>query len=464
MGGSGPRVLFGIDQWQKIQPALSGLRIGLLTHEQAVDSHLVPSFRRLAAEAGAARLRLVALFGPEHGFYGAVQDTLSVGNDRDRHTGLPLYSLFGPQDAPTDDMLADVDVLVCDLVDVGVRFYTYAATMARCLEVCARQRKRMIVLDRPNPLGGNVCEGPQLDPNFRSFLGYLPTPLRHGLTLGELARFYNEFAGLHAALDIVPVQGWQGRLSWPAVGHPWVPPSPNLPTYTSAMLYPGMCLLEGTNLSEGRGTTLPFEMFGAPWIDEYELADALNEAGIPGVYFRPAHFIPTFWKYENEPCGGVQIHVLAPGCKDSAAPAAAVAAGHPTTSASQGRLSPPHDLPIDPLLIGLTVLTTTRRLYPDRFHWRMDASSGRFSLDLLLGNSHTRQDLEAGRSPRDIAEEWRQTGLRFRQEIGSFLLYGPAAPPPLSPPADVELPSSLPEQSSPDNRVLPQTTGECDSR
>ena len=284
---------------------LRGERVGLLCHPASVDGrlrHAAPLLKENGAD-------LRRLFGPQHGLRGETQDNMVEWRGfTDPLTGLPVHSLYGDHRKPTAGMLDGIDVLVVDLQDVGARYYTFVWTLLLCLEACAETGKRVVVLDRPNPLGGDR-EGNVLDPAWRSFVGLAPIPMRHGLTIGELALCFRDFFDLLVELVVVPMAGWRPGMYFDETGLPWVMPSPNMPTLDTAVVYPGMCLLEGTELSEGRGTTRPFEICGAPYIDPYRFAAAMMSHRLPGCVFRPLHFEPTFQKYAGELCGGVQIHV-----------------------------------------------------------------------------------------------------------------------------------------------------------
>ncbi len=307
-------------------------RIGIVTNQTGADSRLRGTAELLAAVPG---VRIAALFGPEHGLRGEAQAGARVPSGWDRTLGVPVFSLYGQTEKPTPEMLRDphgaakslgaavpedrsagdegpIEVLVFDIQDVGTRAYTYISTLARCLEACAEEGIECVVLDRPNPIGGATLEGPVLDyPELSSPVGIYPIPARHGMTIGELALLFNDrFLPKRARLAVVPMEGWNRELWFEETGLPWVLPSPNMPSPETALVYPGQVLLEGTNISEGRGTTKPFELFGAPWIDARALAEALNALGLPGVAFREAWFVPTFSKYRGELCGGAQIHVL----------------------------------------------------------------------------------------------------------------------------------------------------------
>jgi uncharacterized protein YbbC (DUF1343 family) len=374
---------------------LRGLSVGLVTHPAAVDRHL-----RHAAEVlqEAPGVRLACLFGPEHGLVGEAQDLIGVGHGRDPLTGLPVYSLYGATfDSlrPTDEQLRGLDALVIDMQDVGSRYYTFQATMALCLEAAGGRGLLTVVLDRPNPLGGEVVEGPALQPGFESFVGLQPVATRHGMTMGELARFYKARNGWPGELLVVPCGGWRRALDFETTGLPWVLPSPNMPAVDTAFVYPGQCLIEGTNLSEGRGTTRPFELCGAPWVDANALCRRLRDERLPGVLFRPVWFKPTFHKFAGQTCGGLQMHVT-------------------------DRTS------FLPVRTGLAVLAALRELSGARFAWRTEPYefvADRPAIDLLFGSARERLALEAGRSASDIARAWEPEEEAFRQARREFLLY-----------------------------------------
>jgi uncharacterized protein YbbC (DUF1343 family) len=312
-----PPVQIGLELAQAAPPPIlrDARAFGLLVNQAAVDGRF-----RHAADVLHQRFgnRLAALFGPQHGLWSTEQDNMiETGHARHPRLGVPVHSLYSQTRRPTPAMLAGLDLFVVDLQDVGTRVYTYAWTLLHCLEACAAAGLPVLVLDRPNPLGGARAEGPCLDLAYRSFVGLAPIPMRHGLTLGELARFCNSRLGVGADLHVVPVAGWRREMTWPATGRAWVPPSPNLPRWEGALVYPGQVLLEGTKLSEGRGTTTPFEQFGAPFVDPYALLDLLQEHPTPGVALRPVFFEPTFQKHRERPCGGLFLHVTDAATFDS---------------------------------------------------------------------------------------------------------------------------------------------------
>lgn len=387
-------VLTGLDQLQvKDFAPLRGRRLGLVTHPAAVDARL----RSAVAVFQEAGLHLAALFGPEHGLLGQEQDLIGVGDTKEGE--VRCYSLYGERVEslrPSTEQLRGLDTLVIDLQDVGSRYYTFQATMLLCLEAAAEHQLPTVVLDRPNPLGGEVVEGPTLQPGYESFVGLHPIPIRHGMTMGELARLYQAERRLAGELHVVPCQGWRRRMTFDQTGLPWVLPSPNVPTLETAFVYPGQCLLEGTNLSEGRGTTRPFELCGAPWINPTHLSRRLGEERLSGVVFRPAWFRPTFHKFHGQTCGGVQLHVL-----DRVA--------------------------FQPVRTGLAVLAAMREFSGPHFDWRRqpyEFVADRLAIDLLFGSPRERLALEAGKSFPEMAETWLLEEEEFRRRRQEYLLYG----------------------------------------
>ena len=371
---------------------LRGRRLGLLAHQASVNRRLEHAALLLHDARG---VRLTRLFAPEHGLWGAAQDHAPIAGERDPVTGLVVASLYGARREPTPAMLAGLDALVIDLQDVGSRYYTFVWTMALAMRACARAGVEVIVLDRPNPLGGDVVEGNIPDPAFASFVGLYPLPIRHGLTIGEAARWLALAHGLRARLTVVPMRGWRRRMLWEDTAVPWVAPSPNMPTPDTARVYPGGCLYEGTNLSEGRGTTRPFEWVGAPYLDAHAYAEALSAARLPGVSFRPARFIPTFHKWAGRLCGGVQIHVT-----------------------DRDRFKP--------FATGLAVIAAARRLAPRRFAWRRppyEFERRRLPIDILLGTDRIRRGLERGRAVAELEREWARDLSQWKRRRAPILLY-----------------------------------------
>ncbi|MEZ0118644.1 UNVERIFIED_ORG: uncharacterized protein YbbC (DUF1343 family) [Heyndrickxia coagulans] len=302
-----PSFQLGVDVFLKDKVhLLKGKRVGLITNPTGVDQSLNSIVDRFARNSD---IHLTALFGPEHGVRGSANAGAYVPFYTDSKTGLPVYSLYGETKKPTPEMLKDVDVLVFDIQDVGARFYTYIYTMAYAMEAAKEKGIPFIVLDRPNPIGGTKVEGPVLNPAYSSFIGMYPIALRHGMTAGELAKYFNKECGIGADLTVVPMKGWHRDRYADDTPLQWVMPSPNMPTLDTAIVYPGAALIEGTNISEGRGTTRPFELIGAPFIDGDLLAEKLNALGLPGVRFRSASFTPTTSKWAGKLANGIQIHV-----------------------------------------------------------------------------------------------------------------------------------------------------------
>lgn len=378
------------------QNTLRGARIGLLAHQASVDRAFAHAADLLEAHVGA---QVVRLFAPEHGVAGGRQDMVPVDESRDPVSGRPVVSLYGATEdslTPKAEHLAGLDALVIDLADVGARYYTFVATAIRCLAPAARQGVRVVVLDRPNPLGGAI-EGSLVAPAHASFVGEEPIPVRHGMTIGELCRFAAERRRIDIELEVVPVLGWERQRYWDETGLPWIAPSPNMPTLDTALVYPGGCLFEGTNLSEGRGTTRPFELVGAPWLDARSLAARLTALELPGVVARPVVFVPAFHKHAQQACGGVHLHVV-----DRAA--------------------------FRPVLTGLAVVAAARSLAPDAFRWRTEPYefvADRLAFDLLAGGVDWRQSLERGADPREIARDWSAHERAFAESAEAALLYGP---------------------------------------
>lgn len=292
----------GIDRIEEIAHLLKGKRVGLITNPTGVNSQIESTIDVLKKYSN-----LVSLFSPEHGVRGNVQAGDKVDTYIDEKTGCTVYSLYGKTRRPTKEMLDTIDILCIDIQDVGSRFYTYIYTMAYAMESCKEHHKPFVVFDRPNPIGGNKVEGNILDLEYRSFIGYFPITQRHGLTIGELAKLFNEEFGIGCDLTVVEMEGWSRDMYWPDTKLHWLLPSPNMPTFTSAIVYNATCVFEGTNVSEGRGTTKPFEMVGAPYIDAEQLANEMNNQGLKGVIFRPIYFTPTFSKHQGKLCGGVEL-------------------------------------------------------------------------------------------------------------------------------------------------------------
>jgi len=382
---------------EEAQRLVGGRRWALVAHQASVTSSGAAVFERLCADP---RTRPQALLVPEHGLFGEHAYMEPVPHAVDPHLGVPVVSLYGASQeslAPPESLLGSLDAVVFDLQDIGARYYTYLATMAILLEVCARRRVQFILCDRPNPLGLLAVEGAPPRPHLRSFVSYLEVPHRHGLTAGEAARMHAATARLDLDLVVLECAGLRRAALWSQMGLPFVPPSPNIPDFETALLYPGLCLLEGTNLSEGRGTTTPFKVFGAPYLrDPFALASRLNALSLPGVAFLPLFFVPAADKWARVRCGGARILVL---------------------DAARFR----------PLCTGLAILRTVMDLAPDSFAYRTDPYefvTDRLALDLLLGDEAIRLALERAEDPRAIAATFEPAQNAFFQMREPFLLYG----------------------------------------
>jgi uncharacterized protein YbbC (DUF1343 family) len=373
----------------------AGARLGLVAHPASVDADARHAVDRLRSHP---ELRVVCLFAPEHGVRGEAQDMEEVRETEDPSSGLPVISLYGRDEAslrPAAGHLEGLDAIVHDLQDVGSRYYTFVYTLAHVMEAAREAGLPVVVFDRPNPIGGTTVEGPVLHPQLSSFVGRYPIPVRHGMTTGELAHLFNEAFGIGCDLRVVPMEGWRRGMHAAEIGLPWVAPSPNMPTPATALVYPGGCLVEGTNLSEGRGTTRPFELVGAPWLDGEALARALGAEELPGALFRDCSFRPMFQKHTGSSCGGVQVHV---------------------TDREAFR----------PFATYLVLLREARRLAPDRFEWRREVYefvADRLAIDLLLGRADLRPMLERGASLAELQAAWAAELEAFLALRRRFLLY-----------------------------------------
>ena len=372
---------------------LAGKKVGVLCNPTAVDRKLHHIIDLLW---GDPRVELTTILGPQHGARGETQDNMIEWQSYvDEVTGLPVYSLYSETRKPTPEMLAEIEVLVFDVQDVGARYYTFIYTMALAMQACREEEIEMVVLDRPNPINGETIEGPVLDPGMSSFVGMYPLPLRHGMTVGELAGYFNQEMAIGCRLSIVPMEGWNRSMYFDETGLPWVLPSPNIPTLDSALVYPGMCLFEGTNLSEGRGTTRPFEISGAPWVRPRQLIRALGKEPLAGVSLRACHTIPTFHKWQDQIVGGVQIHVT-------------------------------DRTLFQPVRTALALLKAYRALDVERFCWKAPPYEYEYEnlpFDILCGQARIREQIERDTSLSQIEEEW-QPGLEdFRNTRSRYLLY-----------------------------------------
>jgi uncharacterized protein YbbC (DUF1343 family) len=372
---------------------LDGQRVGLICHPASINSRYEHAADLFFADP---RIQLTALFGPQHGIRGETQDNMIEWQSfRDSHTGLPAYSLYGETRKPTAEMLNDVDVLVFDVQDVGTRVYTFVYTMALAMQAARECGKRVVVLDRPNPIGGAQVEGNILDPSFASFVGMYPLPMRHGMTVAELALMFNEEFGIGCNLGIVTMGGWRRAMRFEETGLPWVLPSPNIPTPDTATVYPGMVMFEGTKVSEGRGTTRPFEIIGAPYIEPRRLVERLNQEALPGCVLRPLHFEPTFHKFKGQLCAGLQVHV---------------------TDRSRFK----------PVITAVAIIAAIRALYGDRFEWTSppyEYVHDRLPFDVINGGASIREMIEAGRSISEIEAGWQGGLADFAARRTPYLLY-----------------------------------------
>ncbi len=367
--------------------SIEGRRVGLITNPTGIDRQLR---RTVDVLLQSHRVNLVALFAPEHGLHGEGQAGQALCDTHDSRTGLSVFSLYGPRQQPPQQILRELEVLIFDLQDIGVRYGTYLSTLALAQQAAVEVGCLFVVFDRPNPLNGCTVEGNLLQPRFRSFVGCHPLPIRHGLTAGEFARLLAAENSWPEPL-VIAMEGWRRDLWFDQTGLPWVQPSPNLPTLDSLTLYPGTCLVEATNCSEGRGTTRPFELIGAPWLDPWALAADLQTRGLPGVNFRPVYFTPTFSKHAGQRCGGVQVHIA---------------------DREQMR----------PVELGLHLLHALRRQNPEAFRWRVH-TNGAFVLDLFLGSDEPRRALDSGADPAEISQPWAKQAQAFQEYARAFFLY-----------------------------------------
>ncbi len=389
------RTRLGIDRIEEEWPKeLKGAKVALLVHQASVNSDLRYTWNVFSHFD---KVKVKALLAPQHGLFGETQDNMIEWEDfRDPSTGLPVYSLYGKSRKPLPYMLEGIDGIVVDLQDVGSRYYTYIWTLYLVMESALENGKFVVVLDRPNPIGGLKVEGPVLKEAYSSFVGLKPLPVRHGMTIGEIASLFKGEYLRDINLFVLKMENWSRNYFWEDTGLEWVNPSPNMPSEKTALLYPGMCLLEATNISEGRGTTRPFEILGAPFINPYELVEALENYSFEGVYFRPLYFIPTFNKFTGEKCGGIQIHI-----RDKKA--------------------------LKPFKIGVVIIKVIKELYPDHFRWREPPYEYEFEklpIDILAGSNHLREALDRGDPIEEIEAWWKLEGEVFNKEVRSkYLIY-----------------------------------------
>ena len=372
---------------------LRGQRIGLVVNPSSVDR----SFRHAVDLMHTCDdVRLAALFGPQHGIRGETQDNMIEWQGfQDARTGLPVYSLYGDTRIPYPEMLANVDTLVFDMQDVGTRIYTFIYTMAHCMQAAARDGKRVVVLDRPNPINGVVVDGNVLEPEYASFVGLYPMPTRHGMTVGELAGLFNEHFGIGCDLTVVPMEGWRRPMWFDETGQPWILPSPNMPTLETAAVFPGMVHVEGTMVSEGRGTTRPFELIGAPHVDPWALVESLAGEDLPGCRFRPCYFQPTFQKHSGVLCGGLQVHVTDRDAFKS-------------------------------VLTGIAVLRAIYGLDPEHFEWKQppyEYVHDKLPFDVIAGSASVREQIVSQVGLGDIEASWVEGISEFERLRSRYLLY-----------------------------------------
>ncbi|MEN8198991.1 MAG: DUF1343 domain-containing protein [Thermodesulfobacteriota bacterium] len=386
-------ISIGLEKLTGSEPFLSGKRLGLLCNQASTDCQLRHSRDVLLELYGD---QLTCLFSPQHGFFSEKQDNMIESDHaRDPVSNLPIFSLYGEGRKPDASMFDHLDVLLIDIVDVGTRVYTFLYTMAYCLEAAAEYNKQVLVLDRPNPVGGTMVEGNILREECSSFVGLYPIPMRHGMTFGELALFINEEFKIGADLTVVPMQGWQPAMLFRDTGFPWVSPSPNMPTPETALVYPGQVIWEGTNCSEGRGTTLPFEFVGAPFWEHEAILEHLRATELPGCFFRPLVFQPTSGKWAEQPCRGFQLHV-----------------------------TDVHTFL--PYRTSLALLQAVMQLYPDDFSYKeppYEYEFERLPMDLILGDRELRRGLEAGTSIAELEESWQSDLALFLEKRNKYLLY-----------------------------------------
>jgi uncharacterized protein YbbC (DUF1343 family) len=383
----------GIDLFEKaLDKKFHGLKAGVLIHPASVNRKLIYTKEVLL---NTKKIKISAFFGPQHGIFGNTQDNMIEWEGFiDKSTGLPVYSLYGKTRKPTSEMLKYIDILIIDLQDVGARYYTFIWTMALCMEAC-EGKIPLIVLDRVNPIGGIITEGPLLKKIFTSFVGLHPLPVRHGMTIGEIALYFKDNFYPKVDLTVIYLKNWKRKLWFNETGLHWVMPSPNMPTLDTATVYPGMCLLEGTILSEGRGTTRPFEIFGAPFIDPAKLVKRLNEFKLKGVFFRPLYFTPTFNKFSGQLCGGVQIHVI-------------------------------DREKFKAFKTAVAILLTIKEIYPQINIWREPPYEYEFEklpFDILSGSDRLKKDIEEGKSLKDMEYWWNDELESFRKIREKYLIY-----------------------------------------
>ena len=387
VSGCEASVKTGLDNIGSYKHLFDGKRVGIITNHTAYNSsgqYIMDVFRSMD------NVKVAAFFSPEHGIYGVEEDGRQIESSTEPTYKLPVYSLYGKTRKPTREMLENINVLVFDIQDIGARFYTYIYTMSLAMEAAAENGRRFVVLDRPNPINGLQVEGNILKPQFATFVGLYPIPIRHGMTAGELARMFNEQGwlkdGVKADLVVIPMKSWRRRMWYDRTGLKFIKPSPNMVSLEAAAVYPGLCLLEGTNVSEGRGTPLPFTQFGAPWIDSRSLAVELNKLNMPGIRFRPASFTPVSSKYKDQQCNGVKIIVT------------------------------DRDL-LEPYFSGVLIVNKIYQMYPDKFQWKTS------HFDRLCGTLAIREAITNRSSLEELRESWQAELKSFLQIRSKYLMY-----------------------------------------
>jgi uncharacterized protein YbbC (DUF1343 family) len=377
-------IKIGLDNLEKTWPKrLKDAHVGLLVHPASVNKsleHTVSVFLK------SKKFTLKAIFGPQHGIYGETQDNMVEWEGfHDRQTKLPVFSLYGRTRKPEPLMLEHIDVLVIDLQDIGTRYYTFIWTMENCMQACMEMNKSILILDRPNPIGGHKIEGPVLEETYTSFVGQRPLPVRHGMTIGEVGNYLRNTFYPSLDFHVISMQGWKRTFWFDNTFLPWVMPSPNMPTLDTAAVYPGMCLVEGTNISEGRGTTRPFEIFGAPFTEPLQLVSQLKKYKLPGITFRPLYFQPTFQKHAGKICGGAQLYIT-------------------------------HRERFKPFKTGVAILKAMHDLYPEHFSWKQppyEYETEKMPIDILAGTDKLRKDIEKGEALNRMEEWWTEQCNQF---------------------------------------------------
>jgi uncharacterized protein YbbC (DUF1343 family) len=390
---TGQTVVLGLEKLLQGGTSFRGARLGLVCNQASVDHNYQHAADLLHQHP---ELDLRALFGPQHGIRGDVQDNMiETEHGMDRKTGLPVHSLYSETREPTEAMLRDIDVVVFDMQDVGCRIYTFVYTLANCMRAAKKWGKRVVVCDRPNPISGAVISGNVLEPEYASFVGQFPIPTRHGMTVAELARMFKDHFNIRCELEVLSMEGWRREYWHDETDAPWVMPSPNMPTLNSATVFPGTVHFEGTQLSEGRGTTRPFELIGAPYIDPDAYAANLNALGFPGVFFRSCGFQPTFQKHAGVSCGGVQIHV-----KDRKS--------------------------FEPVITGVALVKLAYDMYPDQFRWKdppYEYVYDQNPFDVISGTNKIREAIEQGSQLQEIEGSWKVGLAEFRTLREGYLMY-----------------------------------------